>query len=434
VTSVAWVRGAARILDPAAGIDATGDLWTTEGRIGGLGSPPPELRVRAREIDASGCLVTPMFVELHAHLREPGGEDSETIASGAASALAGGYRTVFAMPNTVPPCDEPSAVRALLDRASRAGPCEVVPVSALSRGLAGRRLVDLDAMLAAGAGAFSDDGAWLADPGLAEAAFRWAVERDQLVMQHCEDFAITGAGLLHDAEASRRIGVPGIPREAEDRAVRRDAELALRLGTRLHVCHLSTRGAVEVLRESRRRGSAVTGEAAPHHLLLTVEDAVRGGPDFKMKPPLRDEGDRDALLEALADGTIGAVATDHAPHADARKCAGLASAPFGAIGMETAFASLYTLAVLPGRLPLGRLVEALTSGPAAIAKRKTPTLAAGAPAALNLIDIVAARGVERTRLASRSRNCPFHGMSLVGWPRASLLGDRLLLHRAAAPP
>jgi dihydroorotase len=241
------------------------------------------------------------------------------------------------MPNTAPACDTPDVVRLVLRRAREAGPCEVVPVSALSRSLAGRELVDLDAMAEAGAGAFSDDGAWLADEALATRAFRWAAETDHLVMQHCEDFAVTGPGVLHDAPPVRVAGLPGIAREAEDRAVRRDVALAARLGTRLHVCHVSTRGAVEALRRAREDGARVSGEATPHHLVLGVEDALAGGPDFKMKPPLRERSDREALLEALADGTLEAVATDHAPHPDDRKCRGWREAPFGAIGLETAF-------------------------------------------------------------------------------------------------
>jgi dihydroorotase len=372
-----------------------------------------------------------MFVDLHVHLREPGAEESETIESGTRAALRGGYGTVFAMPNTRPTCDTPEAVHATLERARAAGPCTVVPVSALSRGLLGRELVDLPAMRAAGAGAFSDDGAWLGDPRLAEEAFRWAAAEDQLVMQHCEDFSLTGPGVLHDAPSVRRLGLPGIPREAEDRAVRRDVEIARRHRTRLHVCHVSTRGAVEAVRRAREEGLPVTGEAAPHHLLLAVEDAVAGGPDFKMKPPLRDPEDVAAVLAAVEDGTLEAVATDHAPHPDDRKCRGFLEAPFGAIGMETAFPALFSRAVRPGGLSLRRLVEALTVGPSRIARRPAPALRPGAPARVNVIDLRGERRVERGGLASKSHNCPFHGMVLTGWPEVSLLGDRVLRHTPA---
>lgn len=421
-----WIRDAARLLDPAAGIDRPGHLLVEEGRIVRVGeAPAPHERQGARVLPAEGLCVTPAFIDLHVHLREPGPGEAETVESGTQAALAGGYGTVYAMPNTDPTCDEPAIVQRVLAAARAAGPCEVVPVSALSRGLRGRELVDLDAMRAAGAGAFSDDGAWLADEGLAEQAFRWAAQHDQLVMQHCEDFGITGPGVLHDTDCVRALGVPGIPRAAEDRAVARDVALAQRLGSRLHVCHVSTAGAAEAVRRARAQGARVSGEVAPHHLLLTAQDAVAGGPDFKMKPPLREGSDTAALLAALDDGTLEALATDHAPHADHRKCVGFVGAPFGAIGMETAFPSVYTLAVEAGRLRLERLVESLTSGPARIAGRPAPTLAEGAPARVVGLDLATARPVDRARLRSRSHNCPFHGRSLRGWPVFTLLGHHL---------
>jgi dihydroorotase len=375
-------------------------------------------------LEAAGTLVTPMFVDLHVHLREPGGEASEDLDSGVRAALAGGYARVFAMPNTSPACDEPGRARATRSRTA-AGPVDVVPVSALSRGLAGRELVDLEAMAEAGVGAFSDDGAWLKDRRLAKEAFGWAGRNRMLVAQHCEDFDLRGPGVLHDCDCVRAHGLPGIPRESEDRAVRLDLDLAERTHARFHVCHLSTEGAVAALREARGRGLPVTAEVTPHHLLLTAEDAVRGGADFKVKPPLREAADADALLDALVDGTIAAVATDHAPHAPALKARGLAAAPFGLIGMETAFAALYTGLVLPGRLGLPRLVEALTAGPSAVAGLPAPALVPGRPARLNFLDLEGAWRVEREALRSRSRNCPFHGRVLRGRPVASLVGGTL---------
>jgi dihydroorotase len=421
------VRDAARILCPASGLDRPGHVWLEDGVLGGVGDAPPRhVRDAARVVDAAGLLVTPAFIDLHVHLREPGPGDAETVASGTRAALAGGYGTVYAMPNTDPVCDRPEVVRRVLDAAHAAGPVEVVPVGALSLGLKGRELTDLDALRAAGAGAFSDDGAWLADERLADQAFAWAAAHDQLVMQHCEDFGLTGPGVLHDAPAVRAAGLPGIPRESEDTAVRRDLALAAKHGTRLHVCHVSTAGAAAALKSARAAGVPVSGEVAPHHLLLTVHEALAGGVDFKMKPPLREASDADALLAALEDGTLEAVATDHAPHSDARKCRGLLHAPFGAIGLETAFPSLYTDAVLPGRLGLARLVEALTTGPARVAHRAPPRLVPGAEARLTGLDLERARRVERLGLVSQSHNCPWHGRELRGWPRFTLLGSRLV--------
>ena len=449
-----WTRivGAARLLDPASGLDGPGEIWIRDDVIVAVGEAPtggppdaPTPGDEIEEIDASGLVVTPMFVDLHVHLREPGGEESETLASGTAAALRGGYAVVYAMANTSPTCDNPAQIEDLQRRAREVGPVEVVPVSSLSVGLRGRELVDLDANAAAGAGAFSDDGAWLADERLAREAFRWSARQGRLVMQHCEDFDVTGPGVLHQCTCVQRAGLPGIPREAEDRAVERDVRLATEQQAALHVCHVSTAGAVDAIRRAREQGLPITGEVTPHHLVLTAEDAVEGGTDFKMKPPLRDPEDVAALVEALADGTLAAVATDHAPHSDASKARGFLQAPFGAIGVETAFPVLYTELVARGRLPLGRLVTALTSGPCAVVGREAPRIAVGAPARLNLLDLETARPVDRAALASRSHNCPFHGRRLAGWPVASWLAGRLRAHpggrvvrnrtmRAGTPP
>jgi len=427
----AWilVRGARGLLDPASGWEGPGEVWIRDGAIAAVTRPGDSLpRIPAEDaftvVDAQGTLVTPMFLDLHVHLREPGAPDSEDLDSGVQAALAGGYARVYAMPNTSPACDEPTRAEATRRRTERA-PVEVVPVSALSRNLAGRELVDLEAMAAAGVGAFSDDGAWLKDRRLAHEAFAWAGRNGVLVAQHCEDFDLTGPGVLHDCDCVRAHGLPGIPREAEDRAVRMDLDLAERTHARFHVCHVSTAGAVAALREARGRGLDVTGEVTPHHLLLTAEDAVHGGPDFKVKPPLREASDVDALLDALVDGTLTAIATDHAPHAPALKSRGFRAAPFGLIGMETAFAALYTGLVLPGRLRVGRLVEALTGGPAGVAGIEPPSLSPGSPARLNFLDVDGDWHVDREALQSRSRNCPFHGRVLRGRPVASLVGATL---------
>ena len=416
-----------RLFDPGAGIDLVGDVLVRDGVIAqvpaGASAPAGTL-----EIDVSGRLVTPMFTDLHVHLREPGGEEAETIASGTAAALAGGFATVFAMPNTNPTADRPEVIAGVLSAAHAAGPCEVVPVSAITEGLRGRHCVDFAAQRAAGAGAFTDDGAWVADDTVAREAFAAAGRGGWLIMEHCEDFSITGPGLLHDAPVVRAAGVPGIPRSAEDRATARDIELAREYGARLHLCHVSTAGAVGLLRRAKQEGLAISGEVTPHHLVLTVEDAVAGGSDFKMKPPLREPSDVEALLAALEDGTLDAIGTDHAPHADLPKGQGLARAPFGAIGLETAFPVLYTRHVLPGRLSLRRLVEALVTGPAHVVRRTAASLRIGSPARINVIDVEGWRVVDRARTRSKSHNCPFHGLRLTGWAEFSILGGDLRRH------
>jgi dihydroorotase len=412
-----------RVFDPGEGLDAVLDVLVVAGRIAAI-APRVTPPAGARVVDVVGRWVLPAFTDLHVHLREPGGEASETIATGTASALAGGFACVYAMPNTDPTADRPEVIARVLAAARAAGPCEVVPVSAITEGLRGRVPVDFRAQRAAGAGAFSDDGAWVGDDAVATVAFRAAGEDGFLVMEHCEDLAITAGGVLHDAPSVRAAGIAGIPRGAEDHATARDLALAARYGARLHLCHVSTAGAVDRLRAGKAAGERVTGEVTPHHLVLTVDDAVRGGPDFKMKPPLRDAADVDALVEALADGTIDAIGTDHAPHADAKKAAGLAKAPFGAIGLETAFPVLYTPLVATGRLSLRRLVEALVVGPARVAGRTADALRVGARARVVVIDPVTARRVDRARLRSKSHNCPFHGMDLVGWPTTIVLDGR----------
>ena len=425
--SCVHVRGG-RIFDPLERLDLVGDVRVEDGIVVAIGERLPS-SANARSIEARGCLVTPMFTDLHVHLREPGGEESETIATGTAAALAGGFATVYAMPNTNPTADRVAVIEHVLRAAAAAGPCEVVPVSAITEGLRGRALVDFRAMANAGAGAFSDDGAWVASDEVAEAAFRIAAENDWLIMEHCEDFGITGAGLLHDAPAVRAAGIPGISREAEDHATARDLELARRFGTRLHLCHVSTAGAVAQLRRAKDAGLPVSGEATPHHLALTVADAVRGGVDFKMKPPLREPQDVEALVRALEDGTIDAIGTDHAPHSPGKKGAGLPGAPFGAIGLETAFPVLYTNLVRTGRLSLARLLDVLVMGPARVTRRVPAALRIGAAARFNVIDVESERRVDRARLRSKSKNCPFHGMALLGWPIASVIGQSVLEHR-----
>jgi len=424
--SVHLLRGG-RLFDPGSGLDLVGDLLVRDGVIAEVASHVTA-PAGARVFEVAGRLVTPMFTDLHVHLREPGGEESETIATGTAGALAGGFATIYAMPNTDPTADRPEVIRQVLEAAARAGPCEVVPVSAITMGLRGRACVDFAAQVEAGAGAFTDDGAWVADDRVAEEAFAAAGRGGWLLMEHCEDFSITGPGLLHDAPAVRDAGVPGIPRTAEDRATARDVELARRHGVRLHLCHVSTAGAVDLLRSAKQAGLGVSGEVTPHHLVLTVDDAVRGGPDFKMKPPLREASDTEALVRALEEGTLDAIGTDHAPHADAKKAQGLARAPFGAIGMETAFPVLYTRLVREGRLSLRRLVEALVTGPARVARRRAAALRPGERARVNVLDVEGWQVVDRLRMHSLSHNCPFHGMRLTGWPERSFLADSVLEH------
>ena len=407
----------AEVLCPSGGLSGRMDLWVENGilRHRDPGRPAD------RELDAEGLVAVPGFVEIHAHLREPGFTDSETVESGLAAAFAGGYTAVFAMANTQPPNDSPGITLSMLDAARAAGsPVRLYPVGAATVGMRGEEPSDYAAQLEAGAGAISDDGLPVTDDAVMERCMAEAAAVGIPIFDHATHGPCPGGGVVHEGEAARRRGLPGLPREEEDGLVARDISLAERTGHPVHICHISTIGGVDAVRNALERGVPVTAEATPHHLLLTDELAV--GPDHKMNPPLREEADRRAVLAGLRDGTIRAVATDHAPHAPALKERGILKAPFGVIGMESAFAALYTGLVLEGDLPLAVLVERLTSGPAGIVGIPGGRLTDGARAEIALLDLPTEFTFDAADLRSRSRNCPFLGKRLRGRVAATLAG------------
>ncbi|MEN8151668.1 MAG: amidohydrolase family protein, partial [Planctomycetota bacterium] len=325
----------ADVLCPGTGLDGKRDLWIEDGIL----RLAPPAREADETIDADGLLAVPGFIELHAHLREPGFTESETIATGLAAALAGGYTAVFCMPNTRPANDEPAVTKLMLD-AAKDSPVRLFPVTAATRGLGGTELADYAAQREAGAGGVSDDGLPILDDDVMRRAMAAAAAAGLPIMDHATHHPAPGGGVIHDGPRAAELGVPGLPREEEDELIRRNVRLSAETGCPVHITHISTAGGVAAVRDAQARGLPVTAEAAPHHLLLTDADVT--GPDFKMNPPLREESDRTAVVAALADGTIGAVATDHAPHSPEKKARGLATAPFGVIGMESAFAAVYT--------------------------------------------------------------------------------------------
>ncbi|MGP1347779.1 MAG: dihydroorotase [Phycisphaerales bacterium] len=398
----------AHIVCPMTGRDGPGDVLVRDGAIADVGTGLDHAG-GATEIDASGKFLAPAFVEPHAHLREPGGESSETIASASHAAARGGYCVVFGMPNTRPICDSPGVVRFVLDRAAQpeASGVRVIPVAAVSRGMGGESLTDFAVLRAAGAGALSDDGLPVANAEVMRRAMQWAAELGMVVLDHCEDLALTGPGVMHEGRVSARLGLPGLTRLSESTCVARDCALAHETGCRLHVCHLSVKESVEAVRHWKSRGAPVTAEVSPHHLCLTDEDVERLGTHGKMKPPLGDEDDRAALIEGLEDGTIDCIATDHAPHAPHTKALPMEEAPFGVIGMESAFASLHAEFVQTGRWTLGFLIERMSTAPARCVNLEPPRIEAGAPADLVLIDpgLGACEDPDGSRwLGSRSRN------------------------------
>jgi dihydroorotase len=358
-------------------------------------------------------VLAPGFIELHSHLREPGGEGSETIETGTRAAAAGGYTTVFCMPNTTPVCDTVTGVDFVLSRAATVGCVRVVPVAAVTRDMASDSLSNFGALAEAGAGAFSDDGR----PVLSAAMMRRALEYVRMlnmpIFDHCEDMSLTGEGVMNEGSVSVRLGLKGIPRISESTIVARDIALAAAARSHIHICHVSARESVEAIRDGKRNGVHVTAEASPHHLLLTDEAVVGYNTNAKMKPPLCEEEDRQALIDALEDGTIDCIATDHAPHSPMLKERLFDDAPFGIIGMESAFPVLYTNFVATGRWTLDFLIDKMTSAPAAIvSKPHWGTLRPGAQADFTLIDTRTPYTFTENNIRSKSRNCPWLGTEM----------------------
>ncbi|MGH7557862.1 MAG: dihydroorotase [Gemmatimonadota bacterium] len=412
-----------RVIDPSR-IDGVADVRIAGGLVEEVGSG---LGARAGErvVDVSGLLVTPGLLDVHVHLREPGLEAKETIATGALAAAAGGFTTVCAMPNTDPVTDTPDRVQSILERGRAAGAARVLPVAAATVGSRGERLTDVAALALAGAVAISDDGLPIATGELLASALVAAREAGIVVADHCEDQLLSAGGAVH-VDAARRLGVGGIPPEAESEAVARDLEVLARVGGRLHVCHVSTAGTVDRLREARAAGLPVTAEVCPHHLTLTWHEVVSQGARAKMNPPLASHADREALVAALLDGTIDCVATDHAPHTAEEKAWGVAAAPFGVTGLETAFGVLHTDLVRRGRMALPVLIERLTVGPARAFGLAGGTLDAGAPGDLAVFDLEAGWEVDPDAFWSRSRNSPWIGRRLTGRAVLTLVGGRVV--------
>ncbi len=422
-TPVPLVLRGARVLDPATGTDELADLWIDRD---GVHRELPEGFGRAPDIDLHGQVVCPAFVELHAHLREPGGEGSETVATGLEAARAGGYGHVLAMANTDPVNDRPAITEGMLSSAARSGTgVRLYPVTAATRGLRGAEPALWAEQIEAGCVAISDDGKPVADPAMLDLVLSAGRELGVPYLSHAECPSLFH-GPIHAGPAAAELGVEGIPSGCESDAVRAEVAAAERLGARLHVCHVSTRGSLDTLRQARERGVAVSAEATPHHLLLTDRELLERGPDpvLKMNPPLRTDEDRRALLEALEDGLVAAVATDHAPHSAAAKSGGLEGAAFGVIGMETAFAVLHEHLVLRAGWPLERLVKRLTTGPAAVAGLSAGRLFEGPPA-IAVIDPGASWTVWPGTFRSLSRNCPFTGWTGRGRVAATVLGGEL---------
>lgn len=424
MTGPLLLRGG-RVIDPGRGIDETADVLLQDGRVAalgrGLGIPDG-----AAVHDVDGLVVAPGLVDIHVHLREPGNEDEETIASGARAAVAGGFTAVCAMPNTDPVTDNQAAVGFVVRQAVRAGLARVYPIGAVSVGQRGEQLAEFGEMVGAGAVAVSDDGRPVSSGHLMRTALEYARTFGIPVADHCEEPTLAAGGVMHEGTGSARLGLKGIPAAAEEIIVARDVLLAGLTGGHVHLCHVSTRGSVELIRWARDRGIRVTAEVTPHHLTLTEAACEHYDTHAKMNPPLREPEDVAALRDALREGVIDCIASDHAPHAYDEKEAAFDDAPFGIVGLETAFGVAYTELVRRGSLSLVELVRRMSTVPAAVFHLPGGTLAPGSPADVCVLDVERSWRVEPDHFHSKSRNTPFAGRELVGRAVLTFVAGRLV--------
>jgi dihydroorotase len=416
------IRGG-RVIDPSQGHDGVADLLIADGRIAdvgrGLGAPDG-----AEVMDAKGMVVAPGLIDLHVHLREPGREDVETIATGARAAAAGGFTAVCPMPNTDPVTDNQAAVGFIVKQAQAAGAARVYPIAAVSLGQKGQQLAEFGELVGAGAVAVSDDGHPVASSHLMRMALAYARTFGIPVADHCEDPTLKAKGVMHEGLVSTRLGLHGIPAAAEEIMVARDLLLAELTGGHVHLCHMSTRGSVELIRRAKDKGIHVTAEATPHHLTLTDAACEGYNTNAKMNPPLREAADVTALRAALKDGTIDVIATDHAPHHYDAKEREFDDAPFGIVGLETALGLCLTEMVGSGLLALPELIDRMSTTPARVYHLPGGSLKRGGPADVVVFDPAARWKVDPERFFSKSRNTPFAGRELTGRVLRTVVGGR----------
>ncbi|HUX65911.1 MAG TPA: dihydroorotase [Terriglobales bacterium] len=412
-----------RLFDPARQLDLVGDLVVEDDRIRSLG--PDIAAASPGVLDCAGLVVAPGFIDLHVHLREPGFEYKETIETGTQAAAAGGFTAVCAMPNTNPVNDNAGATAYLLQRARELGHARVYPVGAITEASKGERLAALGAMCQAGAVAFSDDGRPVMNAQMLRRALEYASMFDRPVVEHAEDLHLAANGSMHAGPTALRLGLRGISSASEATMVARDLLLAEETGAHLHIAHLSTAASVRLLRDAKSRGVRASAEVTPHHFTLCDQDMVAYDANFKMNPPLRSAADRDALVAALADGTLDAIATDHAPHAPHEKQQEFDRAPFGILGLETALPLALRL-VHSGRLSLARMVDAFSSAPARLFHLPGARLEPGAPADLTVFDPYREWTYDPAQARSKSRNSPFAGARMRGRAVFTIVGGRLV--------
>jgi len=409
----------ARIVDPAQRLSGIGSLLVLEGKVAAIGEGVEQdpRALGAQVLDAGGAMLAPGFIDLHVHFREPGQTAKESIQTGSRAAVAGGFSTVCAMANTKPVNDSVAVTELMMSRARAAGLCRYFPLGTVTKGMEGEELSDLGTLQGAGCIAFSDDGRPIMNAAIMRRALKYTSWLDAPIVAHEEDLNLAGKGYMNEGEVSTRLGCIGIPSAAEEVMVARDIMLAEYTGGHLHLAHLSAKGSLRLVREAKKNGIRVTCEVAPHHFALTDKELMRFDGDFKMNPPLRSQADLDAVLEALADGTVDAIATDHAPHTwDDKECE-LPLAAFGIIGLETALPLTLELLVNKKVISLDRAIELLSTGPARtfrLDRKGLGSLAVGNPADFTLVDLDAKIQVDRSTIQSKSYNTPFKGWTLPG--------------------
>ncbi len=412
-----------RVLDPWSGTDSVQDVRVEDGRISALGNAlKPE---GAREIDARGLWVLPGCFDMHIHLRQPGRSDEETVETGLLGAARGGFTDVACMPNTDPALDHPFLLIALLEQAKRSGRARLHPIAAATKGRKGESPADYASLFAAGAVAVSDDGDPVRDAAVARRCLELLRSHDRVLIEHAEDPALSGRGVMHEGLVSLELGRPGIPAASEDLCVERDIVLARLTGARVHIAHISSKGVVAALRRARAEGLALTGETAPHYFWFTDEDTRRPDGIFRVNPPLRSLDHQEALLEGIQDGTITVLATDHAPHSPEEKAQPFGQAPPGFLGLETALAASHAALVVPGHIQPLHWASLWTRGPREALGLAPNRIAEGQPADLTVFDPKVKWRVEAARFASKSRNTPFDGMELTGRPVLTILAGQL---------
>jgi dihydroorotase len=416
-----------RVIDPSQGLDRVTDLWLRGPHVLGLG-PQPDLEA-TRTLDATGKIVCPGLIDMHVHLREPGREEDETIATGTAAALAGGVTSVACMPNTEPALDNQAAAEFVHLQAERAGNANVFPIGAITKGREGQELAEIGGLVEGGAVAFTDDGSPVVSAEIMRRALEYCRMFDRAVLSHCEDLELTKGAVMNEGFESMRLGLRGYPAAAEEIMVFRDIALAELTGGRLHILHVSTTGSVDLIRRAKQRGVRVTGEATPHHLTLTDKELRRFDSNYKMSPPLRTEADVQAVLAGLKDGTLDVIATDHAPHAPEKKARELDQAPNGIIGLETLLPICVIALIEPGHVTWPQLIEKLTVNPARVLGIAKGTLRPGADADVTILDPVAEWTIDPGLFRSKSRNCPYAGWKVRGRADVVIVGGAVKFER-----